>query len=70
MTTPPITPLTGGLIIFGAWRMSTLRNRPLAMAGSIIAMIPCFSPCFFIGLPIGIWSLVVLCDENVKRSFT
>jgi hypothetical protein len=32
-------------------------------------MIPCLSPCCCLGLPIGIWALVVLLDNNVKASF-
>ena len=39
------------------------------MTATILAMIPCISPCCLLGLPVGIWSLVVLLDENVKASF-
>lgn len=61
---------TGAFVVFGAWRMSMLRDRPLALAASITAMIPCVSPCICLGLPIGIWSLAVLCDEKIKQSFS
>ena len=61
--------LIGGLIFFGAMKMRQLNNWGLALASSILAMIPCLSPCCCLGLPIGIWALVVLLDNNVKASF-
>jgi|SRR5215831_14264382 len=61
--------LTGILILFGGIKMRKLENFGLAMAASIIAMIPCISPCCLIGLPIGIWSLVVLSKPEVKGAF-
>jgi hypothetical protein len=33
-------------------------------------MIPCISPCCLLGLPIGIWALVVLLKPEVKAAFT
>jgi len=39
------------------------------VAASIIAMIPCVSPCCCLGLPFGIWALVVLARPAVKSAF-
>jgi len=61
--------LVSGLILFGAMKMKKLESYGLAMAASIIAMIPCFSPCCVLGLPIGIWALVVLMKPEVKSAF-
>lgn len=61
--------LVGGFIIFAAMKMRALQSWPMALAASVVAMVPCLSPCCCIGLPIGIWSLVVLLDNNVKASF-
>jgi hypothetical protein len=61
--------LVSGLILFGGMKMKKLENYGLAMAASIIAMIPCFSPCCVIGLPIGIWAVVVLSKPEVKSAF-
>jgi phage FluMu protein Com len=61
--------LLGVLILIGAMKMKRLENYGLAMAASIIAMIPYLSPCCLLGLPFGIWALVVLCDSNVKAAF-
>ena len=61
--------LVSGVIFFGAIKMKNLESYGLAMAASIIAMIPCFSPCCLLGLPIGIWALVVLSKPEVKSAF-
>lgn len=61
--------LMSGLVLFGALKMKRLENYSLAMSVSIIAMIPCISPCCLIGLPIGIWALVVLAKPEVKSAF-
>ena len=57
------------LIFYGALQMQKLTNHGLCMAASIIAMVPCLSPCCCIGLPIGIWALVVLSKADVKGFF-
>lgn len=56
-------------IIFAALKMRELRQWELSLAASIIAMIPCVSPCCILGLPIGIWALVVLLRPEVKEAF-
>ena len=61
--------LVSGVIFLGAMKMKKLESYGLAMASSIIAMIPCFSPCCLLGLPIGIWALVVLSKPEVKSAF-
>ena len=60
--------LMGVLVIVGAVKMKNLKSYGLAMTAAIIAIIPC-SPCCLLGLPFGIWALVVLNDENVKAAF-
>jgi len=50
-------------------KMKKLENYGLAMTASILAMIPCLSPCCLIGLPIGIWAVVVLSKPEVKSAF-
>ncbi len=57
------------LVLVGAIRMLKLRNWGLALAVSILAMVPLVSPCCTLGLPIGIWALVVLGNEHVKSAF-
>jgi len=59
----------GGVIIFGSLKMMKLESHGLAMTSAILAMLPCISPCCFLGLPFGIWALIVLSDAQVKASF-
>lgn len=61
--------VVAGLILFGALKMKKLESYGWAMTSSILAMIPCISPCCLLGLPIGIWALVVLAKPEVKNSF-
>jgi hypothetical protein len=58
-----------GVIFVGALKMKRLESHGWAMAASILALAPCVSPCCLIGLPIGIWALVVLAKPEVKAAF-
>jgi hypothetical protein len=62
--------ILGGVTFFGGLKMKNLESYGLSMAASIIVIIPLFgSCCCCIGIPIGIWSLVVLNKPEVKSSF-
>jgi len=56
------------MVFLGAWQMYNLRNYGLAMAGAIIAMLPC-NGCCLLGLPFGIWALVAINKQEVKDAF-
>ena len=57
------------LIFVGARKMQALHSYEFAFVAAILAMIPCLTPCCLIGLPFGIWALVVLCRKEVKSQF-
>ncbi|PTL79393.1 hypothetical protein [Vitiosangium sp. GDMCC 1.1324] len=60
----------GVLMVLGGLKMKTLTNYRLAMAGAIAALVPCFIGCCCVmGLPVGIWSVVVLNKPEVKSAF-
>ena len=61
--------LASGLILFGGLKMKKLESYGLAITASILAIIPCTSGCCLVGLPIGIWALVVLSKPEVKSAF-
>jgi len=61
--------VASAVIAFGAIRMKGLQSYGLAMTASILALIPCTSPCCLAGIPIGIWSLIVLMNADVKAAF-
>jgi hypothetical protein len=60
--------ILGAVMIFGGMKMRQLQSYGLAMTASILGMLPC-TCCCIIGLPIGIWSLVVLMKPEVKAAF-
>lgn len=56
------------LIVAGALRMKSQKSYALSVVAAIMAMLPIGS-CCCIGLPIGIWALIVLMNGDVKQSF-
>ena len=58
------------VILIGALRMHALRSYSLALVASILAIVPCVTPCCVIGLPFGIWALVVLNKTEVRSQFS
>jgi hypothetical protein len=57
------------LILLGGLKMRKLENRGLCLTAAILAVIPCTSPCCLVGIPLGIWALVVLSKPEVKSAF-
>ncbi len=66
-----------GMIVAISWattvlgagiKMKNLQGYGYAMTGAIVAMLPC-NVCCLLGLPFGIWSLVVLNKPEVKNAF-
>lgn len=57
-------------VLYGALQMKKLSRYGWAMTACILALVPCTSPCCFLGLPIGIWALVVLLKPEVKAAFS
>ena len=64
-----VTIAIAGLILYGALKMRKLQGYGWAITASILALVPCVSPCCLVGTPIGIWALVVLAKPEVKASF-
>ncbi|MBL9139214.1 MAG: DUF4339 domain-containing protein [Verrucomicrobiales bacterium] len=59
-----------GLIILGAQKLRNLEGFAMVIVACILAMQPCFTfPCCCIGLPVGIWALVVASGKDVKPHF-
>lgn len=64
-----VTILISPVIIYGAVQMLNARKVRFAKSAAILALIPFLSCCFVIGLPIGIWALIVLGKPEVKLLF-
>ncbi|MGD9648713.1 MAG: hypothetical protein AB7U73_23585 [Pirellulales bacterium] len=58
-----------GLIIAGGIQMLRLKAYTLAMTATILAMINVGNCCCLVGVPIGIWGLVILLQNDVKAAF-
>ncbi len=56
------------LMIVGAMRMQQLRSYGLAMTASVIAVLP-IHPWFILGLPFGVWAIVVLMRRETRDAF-
>lgn len=56
-------------IILGAVAILRRRFYALAVTSSILAMVNVFGCCCVLGLPFGIWSLMVLTRPDVKAAF-
>jgi len=54
----------------GASKMQSLTSYQFAFTAAILAMVPCLSPCCLLGLPFGIWALVVLNKPEIKSQFS
>jgi hypothetical protein len=56
-------------IAFGALMMRRGKCYRLSMAAAIIACIPALSPWIYIGIPFGIWAVIVLRRPSVRAAF-
>jgi tRNA A-37 threonylcarbamoyl transferase component Bud32 len=55
----------GLLILFGAFQMLRLRSYTWAVAAAILSIVA----CSLIGLPMGIWALIILLQPDVRETF-
>lgn len=56
-------------VAYGAYHMMERKSFSISRTASIIAVIPCISPCYFLGIPFGIWAMVSLGKPGVQQSF-
>lgn len=57
------------LCIIGGIKIRALRNRGLCLVVAVLATIPCTTPCCCVGMPFGLWALIVLLDGQVSAAF-
>ena len=60
--------VAGVVVTLSGRSMAQMRRYGLAMTGSILAMVP-FSVGVVLGLPVGIWCLILLCRRDVCDEF-
>jgi len=49
--------------------MKALRSYEFAMIAALLALLPCVTSCCLIGLPFGIWAIIILRRPTVKNQF-
>lgn len=64
---PLLALFLSSVILIAGLKMKRLENYRLAIVGSILAIIT--TPGNLVGLPVGIWSLVVLSQKHVRSMF-
>jgi predicted Zn finger-like uncharacterized protein len=69
LTVQSVLVLISFLVTLGALRMLQLRGYVLAVIASVLAMVNCGQLCCVLGLPVGIWSLIVLARADVRAAF-
>lgn len=57
------------VVIYGAVQMLKGRKIGLAKTSAILAIVPLTSCCFLLGIPIGIWALIVMSKPDVRAFF-
>lgn len=57
------------LVIVGGVQIMRISTWPLGLAAAIAAIINFGSCCCILGIPIGIWSIIILAQEDVRRLF-
>ncbi len=56
-------------VMAGCFKMLNAESYSSAMTAAIISVIPCCTPGLLLGIPFGIWAIVVLFDPRVKAAF-
>jgi hypothetical protein len=56
-------------VAYGAWCMRTGKRYWVAVTAAALACIPMLSACMWMGIPFGIWALVVLRRSDVRAAF-
>jgi hypothetical protein len=57
------------LLVMGTFSMIGRGSYTWAVVTACLACVPCLSPLYMLGIPIGIWALVVLRRPEVKAAF-
>ncbi len=66
---PGVSTAINAAVVLGAIGMLRLKNYSAARLGAICAVIPLCGPCFVLGIPFGIWALVLMRSPEIQASF-
>lgn len=57
------------MICIGAARMGHLKSIRQSWLAAVLSCIPGVSPFFILGIPFGIWSIVLLRNDRIRNEF-
>ena len=57
------------LILVGATQMWRNRSYGLAVTACVVSLIPVLTPALILGIPVGLWGLIVLRRGDVRSAF-
>ncbi len=57
------------IIVSGGYMMTRLKAWPLCLTASLLSLVNFGNCCCLLGFPVGIWALIVLTLEDVRRKF-
>ena len=57
------------MIAIGAAKLGFLQSYRLAKIGALLSCIPIITPFLLLGIPFGIWALLLLADPRVRNAF-
>lgn len=56
-------------ILYGAWKMRSGTSYQWAYRAAVLSCIPVLSASGYLGIPFGIWALIILHRRDVKEAF-
>lgn len=56
-------------VTYAAIQMLRGRQYVICILGACVSLMPFLSPCIFIGVPFGIWALVILLQKDTRAAF-
>ena len=62
--------LVNGLIIWGGMKMYNGTSLVMAWVATVLTLTSCFSACCCLTIPVGIWGVVILIDQQVATAFS
>ena len=65
----PISALLQLIVIFGGFGLMKGKWKAAVYVGSVVSILPCFSACCVLGIPFGIWAMIVMFDPGVQQVF-
>ena len=57
------------IVLYGSLQMLKVRSYASAMTAAIVSLFPFCSPVVLVGVPFGVWALLVLGRDGVKGTF-